>query len=189
MLRRTGYTDNAIDAWLGNHGCLDVGERHKHTLDLMSGKAAQKAQPTCEPRTGKKSKAQDFSIRERELNPEKMPESGERLTKNSPCLVESFSDKKSDVASPKVGMGTCTKTSLSGYPDSTTAPCRLLTLLAKNSTADITQVSLSTQSDKQPCEINAPDDYSFDGVECSTAYKCSCSMPLLMRKCTKLLQR
>ncbi|KAF2188550.1 hypothetical protein K469DRAFT_703135 [Zopfia rhizophila CBS 207.26] len=171
LLRQTGYTDNAIDTWVGEHGCLYGEERHQLMVESMSEKNVQKVPSTPEPQTGKKLEAQNVSVRERELDPMKTSESGECLTKSSPRSVESHSEK-SDVAPTKVCTGTCTKaSSLSGYPDGTRAPCKLLTLLAKNPTADITQVPLSTQSDKQLCKTSKPEDYSSDGVECSTAYK------------------
>jgi hypothetical protein len=51
------------------------------------------------------------------------------------------------------------------------APCKLVTLLAKNPAADVTQVQLSAESDNQPRNISNSDDCKSDGIECSTAYK------------------
>jgi hypothetical protein len=50
-----------------------------------------------------------------------------------------------------------------------TAPCKLLTLLAENPTADITQVPALTSSERG-CGSNGTLD-GLDGVECGVAYK------------------
>jgi len=51
------------------------------------------------------------------------------------------------------------------------APCKLLTLLAKNPAADITQLPLSSRSEEERCNSVNNADRSVDGVECSAAYK------------------
>ena len=122
---------------------------------------------TCESRTGEKLEAQNVNEKGRKLDPEKTFESGECLTKQSPHSAASQKEE-SDVALAS----TCPKASSpSESPEDTTPPCKLLTLPAKNPTANITQVPLSTQSDKQPYKTNTPEDCSINSVECSTAYK------------------
>ncbi|KAF2277000.1 uncharacterized protein EI97DRAFT_432619 [Westerdykella ornata] len=126
---------------------------------------------TCEARTGQTLEAQNACVKEREPGQKETPDRGAHLTTTPPRSTESHSEKP-DAVPTKACTGTCTKaSSLPGNPDSTTAPCKLLTLLEKDPTADITQVPLPTQTDKQPCKTSNPEDCSSDGVECATAYK------------------
>ncbi|OCK90507.1 uncharacterized protein K441DRAFT_666216 [Cenococcum geophilum 1.58] len=171
LLRRIGYADNAIDAWVKEDGCLNDGERHQLMLELMSKKRAQKVKSTCALQTGAKSEARNVSTKEGESAPMKTYESEECSSKISPGPLES-SSRNSEASPTKICAGSCTKASSpSQNPDNARAPCKLLTLLAENPAADITQVSLSTQSEKQPCNTSKPEDCSSDGVKCSTAYK------------------
>lgn len=171
LLRRIGCTDNAIDAWVQEDGGLNDRERHQLILELMSQKRAQKVTPTFAPQTVTGFEARNVSVKGVESAPMESFESGQRPTKKPALPVES-SGKKSDVPPTEVCAGTLAKAlSLSGYPDSAGAPCKLLTLLAKNPAADITQVPLSTQSDQRPCKTGKFEASSSDGVECSTAYK------------------
>ena len=166
LLRRIGYSEQAIDAWVREDGC-----ERRHVLESTPEMSAQKVPSTCAPQTGRRFEARNASIKEGESAPMKASESDECSLKNSPSLVES-SIRKSEVAPPEVCTGICTKTSsLSGNPDSAGAPCQLLTLLAENPAADIMQVPLSTQLEKQPCRTSKPEDCKSDGVECSAAYK------------------
>jgi hypothetical protein len=59
----------------------------------------------------------------------------------------------------------CSSESLEKPPDSTIPPCKLLSILAGNPRADITQIPLPPNSDRTTCVSNE------DGVECSRAYK------------------
>jgi hypothetical protein len=170
LLRRTGYTDDAIDVWVREDRCLHGAERHQLVLKSTSEKSVQKVASACESQRGRKLEARNISVKEGEPVLIKTSESGECLTKASP-LVQSR-NKKSEVSPTQVSAAICTKSSFPPqYPDSAGAPCKLLTLLAKNPAADITQVPLSTESDNQPCKIGKPEDCSSDGIECSTAYK------------------
>jgi hypothetical protein len=50
-------------------------------------------------------------------------------------------------------------------------PCKPLTLLSENLSADITQVPLSTQPSDLSSSTSKPDGSSAEGVECGTAYR------------------
>ncbi|PVI08323.1 hypothetical protein DM02DRAFT_607768 [Periconia macrospinosa] len=82
-------------------------------------------------------------------------------------------DEEPEALSTQECEGTSPKSHLaSSDPNSARAPCKVLTLLSKNPGADITQVPLSKQAGKQPCEIGKPGGCSStDGVECSSAYR------------------
>jgi hypothetical protein len=60
-------------------------------------------------------------------------------------------------------------------PEYARAPCKLVTLLAENPAADITQVSLDTHLNSRPKQ---PKNQDADGIECSAAYS------MLMRHAT-----
>jgi hypothetical protein len=63
-------------------------------------------------------------------------------------------------------------------PKNARAPCKLITLLAENPAIDITQMSISTNSETRLCETNKPENDSSNGIECSAAYS------MLMRHAT-----
>ncbi|KAF1957151.1 hypothetical protein CC80DRAFT_471670 [Byssothecium circinans] len=131
LLRRAGYTDDVVDAWL-----------EAHNISLNEGNPV----------------------------PMKPSESGECSTESS-LPVESH-NKKSEVSPTQASSAVCTKSSsLSQCSNSEGAPCKLVTLLAKNPAADITQVRLPTESDNQQGNVSKPDDCNSDGIECSTAYQ------------------
>ena len=167
LLQRIGYTENAINGWLKENGFLNCGELHQPRLESMLGQNEAKVASSCGPRAKGIVEAQNVCEKERNQEPEKTFENAECLAKQSLHSVASEKEK-SNVALAT----TCSKpTSPPKSPEDTTPPCKLLTLLAKNPTADITQVALPPQPSKQPCKINTPEDHSTDGVECATAYK------------------
>ena len=171
LLRRMGYTDSAIDAWVAEDGCMQGGERHQLMLKLISGKNTEEGSSKCEPQTAKVAEAQSACVGEKEPDQTRTSRKGGCMNKGTPCSAEPQSEKP-DVVATKVCTGACPETpSLPEDPDSPLAPCKLLTLLSKNPAADITQVPLLAQSDKQPCKASELEDRSIDGVECNTAYK------------------
>ena len=171
LLRRIGYTDKAIDAWVREDGSLHGGDRHQLMLEPMLEKSPQRVPSACAPQTGERAEGRNASVKEGESAPMKTSGRGECLTKNSSRSVESHS-ARSEVPPTNVCAGSGTKSpSLSGNPNSATAPCKLLTLLAENPAADITQVPLLIQPEKQLYNGSKLEDCGPDGVECSTAYK------------------
>lgn len=162
LLSKIGYTDKAIDAWVRKDGSLDGSEQCRVVPDSISEKSAQKGASTCSPQTGRVVGALNVSVNGGESPSMMASTSGDSSPKN----------RKSELSCTKVYAGTFTETaSLSRKTDTTGAPCQLLSLLAENPSADITQVSPSTRSEKQPCKNSTPEDCSSDGVECFTAYK------------------
>ncbi|OCK98352.1 uncharacterized protein K441DRAFT_604248 [Cenococcum geophilum 1.58] len=109
LLRRTGYTDDTINAWVREDRCLYGAERHQLVLELTSEKSVQKVVSAYKSQRERKLKARNISVKE-----------------GKPVLMK-----------------------IAG------APCKLLTLLAKNPATNIIK----------------PEDCSSDSIECSTAYK------------------
>lgn len=170
LLRRIGYTDDAIGAWLREDGCVHSADRYALILESTSKNKAQGEPSISATHTETEIEARGVSVEGAKPCPSRILESREWPTKTFPHQDESGSTR-SEVSRTEV----CAKPIdeaplLSGYPDDAGAPCKVLTMLAKNPAADITQVSLLTQSDKQSCEIGNPDDCSSDGVDCSSAY-------------------
>ncbi|KAH7112567.1 hypothetical protein B0J11DRAFT_542600 [Dendryphion nanum] len=171
LLRRTGYTDEVIGAWIREDGCLHGVGRPQPVLRQPSGETVLKGTPACATQRRRTLNARNISVKDRELGLVTASEDGECLTRVSPRSVESRIEKLNGAPTERHTEICTNASSLSGYQDSTIVPCKLLTLLAKDPTADITQVSLSTQSDTQPCEASMTEACSSGGIECSTAYK------------------
>lgn len=168
LLRRTGYTDDVIDAWVREDGCLHGAERLQPVLESMAGTNLQKAPSACDSQRGRELQAQSVSVKEAKPAPMKMPESGECLIKSS--SPRELPNEESEVSTAQVSAAVRPKSSSrSRHSESAVAPCKLLTLLAMNPAADLTQVPLS-ESDNQLYKATESDDDNADGVECSTAY-------------------
>lgn len=91
-----------------------------------------------------------------------------RSAETSSCASATF-DLSSSLNNPGTSSKPCAKgcsspASQSPQTEHMRAPCKLLTLLAENPAADITQVPLPPDSSQGRCEDNA------GGVECSKAY-------------------
>lgn len=160
LLRRTGYTEDVIDAWVRADGCMRSVERPQLALASTPERSEQRVASAGGAQRGRTLEACNVSVKERE--PVQVKTSG--------SVVQSLNDN-SEVSPTQVSVA-IRKTSLSPtrYPDSTEAPCKLVTLLAKNPSADITQVPLSAESANQTRQISNPEAYSPDGIECSAAY-------------------
>jgi hypothetical protein len=169
LLSSIGYTNAAIDAWVRGDEAVQDGEHSQFRLEARS-----KKQSTCESQPAKP----DVSRNEGELGP--MEASGpaeERLPNPSPppaALPPPPPPSAAvNVSPPKECTGTCAKSgsqSASEQPEIAVAPCQLLTLLAKNPAADITQVPLP-EPENQACKDANCEDPNSDGVECAAAYK------------------
>ncbi|KAH8727069.1 hypothetical protein GQ44DRAFT_704482 [Phaeosphaeriaceae sp. PMI808] len=146
LLRRTGYADSVIDAWVREDECFHSAERPQLVVKSPSEKIAQNVASACaaNPRNVKVYPTASATVHLRRGSLEESP------TQVSAATCESSSQQ----------------------------PCKLVTLLAENPAADITQVSLSTDPKTQLRETNEPEDHSFDGIECSAAYS------MLMRHAT-----
>ncbi|KAF1994083.1 hypothetical protein P154DRAFT_502440 [Amniculicola lignicola CBS 123094] len=166
LLRRTGYTDHAIDVWVREDRCLQSTERHQLALESTVEKNVQKVASGGQSQSERNLQTRNVSVEEEELVLGKTSGSRERLMKASlplqPC-------KKSELSPTG---GTCSATSPPPqYPDNGKAPCKLVTLLVKNPAADITQVTLSPESDKPPSKVSKSGGCISEGIECSAAYK------------------
>jgi hypothetical protein len=178
LLRRTGYTDDVIDARLKDDRCLHDTERPQPVSKETFEKSAQKVAPACESQTGSKPESRNLDVEEGKPVPMEAPESGECLKKSSPLVVSC--NEQSEVPSVEAQYP-----SPSPRSDSTGAPCRLLTLLAKNPAADITQVPFSG-SVEQPCKPIESSELNSDGIECSTAYKMLMRYPTSAEKMDRI---
>lgn len=166
LLRRTGYTEDAIDAWVREDGCLHGAERPQLVIKPLPEKGVQKVASVCESQRERKLGPQNANAMEGESVPMKISESGEGSAEASIPV------KLGSKISPTQVSAAIFKTSSPPpqHPDSAGAPCKLVTLLAKNPAADITQVPLPTESVIQSCQTSKPEDCNIDGIECSTAY-------------------
>ncbi|KAL9104805.1 MAG: hypothetical protein Q9163_000303 [Psora crenata] len=181
LLRKTGFTDEAINTWVTDDQYLDGIEPSQHILRPMPSQNVENVASTGPPQSGRKAEARNVSVScslaplgsvtAGETCSIQTSASGERSLKISPDPMEP-SDGKSELSPSKKCVGTCIKTSsVSGSPNTTRAPCKLLTLLAENPAADITQVPLPSPLEKQLLHTRDSNVDSSDGVECSTAYK------------------
>lgn len=170
LLKRIGYTECTINAWVKEGKDMHSEERHQLIPDSTPGKSAPKVLSTCALQSGTGLEAGNVSEKEVDWETMKSDESGESSTRNPPPEP---SIQKLDTAPTDGCLETLTRGApvLSGHPNTTGAPCKLVTLLTKNPATDITQVPLSTQSNYEPCETGKPEDCGSDGVECSSAYK------------------
>ncbi|KAH7359795.1 hypothetical protein BKA66DRAFT_472074 [Pyrenochaeta sp. MPI-SDFR-AT-0127] len=169
LLRRTGYTDDVIDAWV-REDCLSSTGRPQTAFNSPFLKGVQKVTPACGSQRERDLEAQNASIKGAKPVLKKTCESGECLTKPSP--PPGSRNEKSEVSSAQPSPAVCTKApSPVQFSDRVEAPCKLVTLLTKNPAADITQVQLSAESNNQRHNISNPEDCNSDGIECYTAYK------------------
>jgi hypothetical protein len=162
LLRKTGYTDKTIDAWVRENGCLNSSEHCQTALNLSSGTTTQTVAITYPP-------ARNINVTEGKSTLIRTSSSGwcSPSPERSPHPMES-STRESEISRKRDCAGICTKSaSLSENRDATRPPCQLLTLLAENPTADILQVQLPSQSRN----TGNLEDCNSEGVECSAAYK------------------
>ncbi|OCK76761.1 hypothetical protein K432DRAFT_136314 [Lepidopterella palustris CBS 459.81] len=171
LLRKIGYTDVAIDTWVRADGCLDVNEHRKLVSDSMPERSAQKVASTRPPLTGQRVEDLNTSVKGDKSPPMKMFANGEHSPKTSSGSVEPNVGKP-ELSRAKICAITNTKNpSRSEKTDTASAPCLLLSLLAENPAADITQMSPPIRLEKQPCKNSEPEDCNSNGVECHIAYK------------------
>lgn len=169
LLRRTGYTDEVIDAW-AREDYLQFTEHPQLVLTSTPADGMRQVASACDSQRGRELEPQDVSVKEGKSVLVKTHEGGKCLTKSS-LRMESH-DKRSSESPIKGSSAVCAKSSSSSqFSDSVGAPCKLVTLLAENPAADITQVQLLTESDHQQRNISNRDDCNLDGIECSAAYK------------------
>ncbi|KAF3009811.1 hypothetical protein E8E13_010155 [Curvularia kusanoi] len=148
LLRRTGYTDDAIESWM-------KGEEEVRSCFVLPTK------PVVQLR----------SAEEREPGFTTPRDDVQRAT--APITQSTCKS----IVSHQTPEDACSNThvrppSPPHYSKSAAAhPCKVLTLLAENPAADITQVQLSTDSYQHENTTDHKDGESSDGVECSTAYK------------------
>ncbi|KAF2623817.1 hypothetical protein BU25DRAFT_349156 [Macroventuria anomochaeta] len=138
LLRRMGYTDRTIDAWVAEDQCSSGTEPIQLGVKLPSGHNAQDVASTF---ASQKIETPDLPTNLGVL----------------PTQTSTVTCKRSPRQPQRV--------------DQPGAPCKLITMLAENPALDITQVSLSVQSEDQPCETNVSQNYGSNGIECSTAYR------------------
>lgn len=176
LLRRTGYTNSAIDSWIREDGCLHDAERPRLVVESPAAKEAQNVTQACASQRVRKLGSLDVNRTEGTKASLKALEGEEYPTTSAHVDLRSGSLK---VSPTHTQVSAVTSKSSSQHPqrlDNVGAPCKLVTLLAENPAADITQVSLSTDPENQLCERNKPD--NSDGIECSAAYD------MLMRHAT-----
>jgi hypothetical protein len=174
LLRRTGYTNSAIDAWIRDDECLHGAERPRLVVESLAGEEAQNVTQACASQRFRKLDSPNVKRTEGTKASKKALEGEEYPTASAHVDLRSGSLEVSPTQ-----VSAATSKSSSQQPqrlDKLGAPCKLVTLLAENPAADITQVSLSTISENQLCERNKPD--NSDGIECSAAYD------MLMRHAT-----
>jgi hypothetical protein len=170
LLRKTGYTDDVIDVWVKQDGCLLGAEHPQLVVKSPSEKAPRNVTIACASQRGTKPDARDSS--KMEASKVEMKTFKDENYPTVSALHDSGSANLRAV-SPTHAFATKNCSQESQLHVNARAPCKLVTLLAENPAADITQVSLSAGT-----QTNNHEDQSADGVECSAAYS------MLMRHAT-----
>jgi hypothetical protein len=160
LLRWAGYTDDIIDAWVKGDTRLHNAERPQPVSRVTSKEIGQKAPLTCGLQKERKLEAGNVGVMDRQPILIKASGSGERSDKEcSPIKLPTLSAVPNEKSCSPIQ-----------HPNSAGAPCKLVTLLARNPAVDITQVPLPLESSKELHGISKPEDCSADGIECSAAY-------------------
>jgi len=168
LLRRTGYSAEAIDNWINQDGpgehVLGIARRNE---EMASSSTESLQSPSGERMpshnyTGCTSVHKDdyrstftFASVPTEFSIQagiSKPLQNRALSTTEPSMLQISS--------------TCSVKDYGSVPTSvsTKPPCKLLSLLAENPAVDITQIPLPPDSDKRVCDGN-------NGVECARAYK------------------
>lgn len=168
LLRRTGFDDGFIDAWVRQDDCGNCDQPRQHSEKEGVRKLTSKehlAESACQPLTGENNNSRDGTTSQ-------ILAVSICASKHQPHL-EKTSIEPLDEGIQRSNHASTTSCSISGAPSPLSqtgivnAPCQLLTCLAKNPAADITQVPLLPVSSEQGCSSNSND----AGVECTAAYR------------------
>ncbi|KAH7067189.1 hypothetical protein FB567DRAFT_541928 [Paraphoma chrysanthemicola] len=166
LLRLVGYTDNTIDAWVKGDINLHNADHTQPGSKPLLEQIEHKVPLACGLRKEQNFQPQNVGV-------------------DKPILIREsesaeHSDKALDLTElPIPSASPCEKTDSSTQdPQSGRAPCKLVTLLARNPAADITQVLLPRQLNRESDETGKPEGCGADGIECSDAYS------MLMRYAT-----
>jgi hypothetical protein len=181
VLREMGYGSTVIETWASGEGCFFDGEQHQIQGSIAKGPKGSKGPkgPTLDP----------LPVRELGTPPRKDDnstkccktqvgscESASKKSRNEKCTTSPANIQPRDTDTRKESMNTCMNARMENLlpppNDSvpTNAPCRLLTLLAGNPSADITQALGPSELNKISTNSDGPG-ANDNGVECSKAYR------------------
>lgn len=168
LLRKTGYTDCTIDAWVAEDQCSKDNESPQLRVKSPSKTIAQDVAPTSTSQKIEYSGLSSIQMTERTRDPM-------QALDGAPCAIPAQDDSRREgleVLPTQTSMITCEPSHQQlQRGDQPRAPCKLITMLAENPALDITQVSVPTQSKCQSGQINESEDSGSKGVECSVAYR------------------